>query len=43
VTDLISAIQHFVDHYNVGAEPFVWAKTAEQILAKGTPGDTSRD
>lgn len=28
------AIEHFIDGYNQRAQPFVWTKTAEQILTK---------
>ena len=42
VSDLISAIQRFIDHYNQHAGAFVWTKTSEQILAKAIkPQDTS--
>lgn len=34
VPHLIGAIKAFVAHWNEGAKPFVWTKTAEQILAK---------
>ncbi|MCA1693481.1 MAG: IS630 family transposase [Actinobacteria bacterium] len=34
VPELIAAIEHFIDGYNEGAAPFVWTKTAEQILDK---------
>ncbi|MEW6569024.1 MAG: IS630 family transposase, partial [Chloroflexota bacterium] len=27
-------IDHFVQHYNAGASPFVWTATADSILAK---------
>jgi transposase len=37
VPELISAIEHFIDGYNERAQPFVWTKTAEQILAKASP------
>lgn len=40
VKELVAAIQHFVNHYNEGAEPFTWTKTAEQILAKARRRDT---
>jgi transposase len=36
VPELIAAIEHFIDAYNERAQPFVWTKTAEQILAKAT-------
>jgi hypothetical protein len=31
---LIAAIEHLIKGYNERAQPFVWNKTAEQILAK---------
>ncbi|MGH2884191.1 MAG: IS630 family transposase [Solirubrobacteraceae bacterium] len=34
VPELIAAIEHFIDGYNQRAQPFVWTKTADQILAK---------
>ena len=34
VPELIAAIEHFIAGYNDRAQPFVWTKTAEQILAK---------
>jgi len=34
VPELIAAIEHFIDGYNQRAQPFVWTKTPEQILAK---------
>jgi hypothetical protein len=34
VTDLTRAIRTFTDGWNQRARPFVWTKTAEQILAK---------
>jgi transposase len=33
VPELIAAIEHFIDGYNQRAQPFVWTKTPEQILA----------
>lgn len=42
VSDLIRKIQRFIDHYNQHANPFVWTKTSDQILAKAIkPQDTS--
>lgn len=34
VTDLQEAIRDFIDAYNQRARPFVWTKTADDILAK---------
>lgn len=34
VKELIAKIQHFVDHYNQNASPFVWTATAKSILDK---------
>ena len=34
VANLIGAIKAFLSRWNEGAKPFVWTKTAEQILAK---------
>lgn len=36
VPELIAAIEHFIDHYNQRAQPFVWTKAADDILAKAT-------
>jgi transposase len=33
VKALIEAIQRFLDHWNANKKPFVWVKSAEQILA----------
>jgi hypothetical protein len=32
--DLNTKIRAFIDGWNVRSHPFVWTKTAEQILAK---------
>jgi transposase len=34
VPELIAAIEYFIEHYNQRAQPFVWTKTADDILAK---------
>lgn len=34
VKDLVSKIDHFVQHYNKNARPFVWTATADSILEK---------
>jgi transposase len=34
VPELIAAIEHFIEGYNDRAQPFLWTKTPEQILAK---------
>jgi len=34
VPELIAAIEYFIEHYNQRAQPFVWTKTADEILAK---------
>src|SRR4051794_40429369 len=36
VSELIAAIETFIDGYNQRAQPFVWTKTAETILTKAT-------
>lgn len=36
VPELIAAIQTFIEGYNQRAQPFVWTKTAERVLAKAT-------
>jgi hypothetical protein len=34
VKDLNAKIRAYIDSWNDGAHPFVWTKTADQILAK---------
>jgi len=34
VPELIAAIEHYIDGYNQRAQPFIWTKTADQVLAK---------
>jgi transposase len=34
VPQLIAAIEYFIANYNQRAQPFVWTKTAEQVLVK---------
>ena len=34
VKDLIAAIETYIDGWNERCQPFVWTKTADQILAK---------
>jgi DNA-binding transcriptional ArsR family regulator len=41
VTELINAIQTFIDGWNDRCEPFVWTKTANEILAKAQRKATS--
>ena len=41
VPELITAIEHFIDGYNDRAQPFVWTKTAEQVLAKAIKDQTT--
>jgi hypothetical protein len=36
VKDLIAAIEAFIDGWNERCQPFVWTKTADEILAKPT-------
>jgi transposase len=43
VKDLIAAIGIFIDGWNDRCAPFVWTKTAEQIIPSATRGkDTSK-
>ena len=37
VEELMHAITEFLNRWNDNAQPFIWAKTAEQILAKAIP------
>jgi hypothetical protein len=41
VSELIAAIEHFIDGYNDRAQPFVWTKTADEVLAKAKRKATS--
>src|SRR5450631_178696 len=41
VSDLITAIENFIDGWNDRCEPFVWTKTAEEILTKADRKETS--
>jgi transposase len=34
VKDLVQKIEDFIDHYNENPQPFKWAKTLQQIMAK---------
>ena len=36
VPELIAAIKLFIEGYNQRAQPFVWTRTPEQLLAKTT-------
>jgi len=36
VPELIAAIEAFIESYNQRAQPFVWTKTADEILTKAT-------
>jgi hypothetical protein len=39
--DLIAAIYTYIDGWNERCQPFVWTKTADQILEKVTSGQRS--
>jgi hypothetical protein len=41
VKDLIAAIEIFIDGWNERCEPFIWTKTADQILPHATGGKRS--
>lgn len=41
VAELIEAIERFIDGWNERCEPFIWTKTADQILAKAHRPTTS--
>jgi transposase len=41
VKDLIAAIEIFIDGWNDRCEPFVWTKTADQIIPHATRGHTT--
>ena len=38
VKDLIAAIETFIDGWNERCEPFIWTKTADQIIPRATKG-----
>lgn len=41
VKDLIAAIEIFIDGWNERCQPFIWTKTADQILPHATGGQRS--
>jgi transposase len=41
VKELIAAIETFIDGWNERCRPFVWTKTADEILTKATSGQRS--
>jgi hypothetical protein len=41
VKDLIAAIEAFIDGWNDRCHPFVWTKTADDVLKKATGGQRS--
>jgi hypothetical protein len=41
VAELIEAIERFIDGWNKRCEPFVWTKTADEIIAKAVRPTTS--
>jgi transposase len=41
VKDLITAIEIFIDGWNERCQPFLWTKTADEILTKATGGQRS--
>jgi transposase len=41
VTELIAAIEHYVTNWNERACPFIWTKTANDILVKATKQQTT--
>ncbi len=42
VRDLNAKIRAFITGWNKRSHPFVWTKTADQILAKANPQKTSQ-
>jgi transposase len=42
VKDLIAKIGQFIDGWNDRCQPFVWTKTADELLAKAKRKETSR-
>jgi transposase len=43
VPELIAAIEHFIDGYNDRAQPFVWTKTPDQVIAKASERQDTSD
>jgi len=43
VPELEAAIHHYLEHHNADPKPFVWTKSAEEILAKVTPARNARE
>ncbi len=43
VKDLVSAIETFIDGWNDRCEPFVWTKTADEILNRAKPRKKTSD
>ncbi len=41
MTDLIEAIEIWTEHWNHDPKPFIWHKTAEEIIAKVRRGRTA--
>jgi DDE superfamily endonuclease len=41
VKDLIAAIEIFIEAWNERCEPFVWTKTADQIIPRATKGQAT--
>jgi len=41
VKDLITAIETFIDGWNDRCEPFIWTKTADDILNRARPRPTT--
>jgi hypothetical protein len=41
VKDLIAAIEVFIDAWNERCEPFVWTKSADQIIPKAVKGQAT--
>jgi hypothetical protein len=39
----LAAIEHFIEGYNERAQPFVWTKTPDQVLAKAIKRQDTSD
>ena len=39
--DLVTAIETYIDGWNDRAHPFIWTKTADEIIAKATNRKTN--
>lgn len=43
VKDLVTAIETFIDGWNERCEPFVWTKTADEVVSNAVPHKKTSD